>query len=178
MFCIDECTFGDINVAFLTAYRKFLLKSKGEDGFRRYAQNTASGYLKHIKRLLKIAFADHLIDFDPSEEIEGIKWDHSFKRESLTEEEIMALKNTPFKDLEVKRAVELAVETGLRRRDVLNLKWENIKKSGGRYYLNITIQKTGYKVRLPLSKEAVAVLGTIKKRGGHLPHPVSVRPQP
>ena len=34
---------------------------------------------------------------------------------------------------------------------------------GGRYYLNITIQKTGYKVSLPLSQEAVAVLGTIKK---------------
>lgn len=169
LFCDDECTFGDITVAFLTAYRKFLLKAKGEDGFRRYAQNTASTYLKHIKRLLKIAFADHLIDFDPSEEIEGIKWDHSCKRESLTEEEIEALKNAPFRDLEVKRAVELAVETGLRRGDVLNLKWENIKKSGGRCYLNFTIKKTGYKVSLPLSQEAVAVLGTIKKKGAIFP---------
>lgn len=47
-FCNGKCTFGDITVAFLTAYRKFLLKAKGEDGFRRYAQNTASTYLKHI----------------------------------------------------------------------------------------------------------------------------------
>ena len=81
----------------------------------------------------------------------------------------MALKKAPFKDLEVKRAVDLAVETGLRRGDVLNLKWENIKKSGGRYYLSFTIQKTGYKVRLPLSQEAVAVLGTIKKKGSIFP---------
>ena len=135
------------------------------NGSRRYAQNTASTYHKHIKRLLKIAFADHLIDFDPSEEIEGIKWDHSCKRESLSEDEIESLKKASFKDLEVKRAVELAVGTGLRRGDVLNLKWENIKKSGGRYYFSFTIQNTGYKVRLPLSNEAEAVLGTFKKRG-------------
>lgn len=169
LFCDDKCTFGDITVSFLTAYRKFLLKAKGEYGGPRYSVNTASGYLKQIKRLLKIAFADHLIDFDPSEEIEGIKWDHSCKRESLTEEEIELLKKTPFKDSEVKRAVELAVETGLRRGDVLNLKWENIKKSEGRYYLSFTIQKTGYKIRLPLSKEAVAALGTIKKKGSIFP---------
>ena len=169
LFCDGECTFGQITVAFLTAYRKFLLKAKREYGRPRYSTNTASSYLKNIKRLLKIAFADHLIDFDPSEEIEGIKWDHTCKRESLTEEEIEALKKAPFRDLEVKRAVELAVETGLRRGDILNLKWENIKKSGGRYYLSFTIQKTGYKVRLPLSQEAVAVLGTIRKKGSIFP---------
>ena len=28
LFCDGECTFGQINVAFLTAYRKFLLKAK------------------------------------------------------------------------------------------------------------------------------------------------------
>ena len=169
LFCDDECTFGDITVAFLTAYRKFLLKAKGKDGRKRYANNTASGYLKHIKRLLKIAFADHLIDFDPSEEIEGIKWDHSCKRESLTEEEIEMLKKVCFRDLEVKRAVEFAIETGLRRGDVLNSKWENLKRSGGRYYMSFTIQKTGYKVSLPLSQEAVTALGTIKKRGAIFP---------
>ena len=47
--------------------------------------------------------------FRISEEIEGIKWDHSCKRESLSEDEIEALKKVSFKVLEVKRAVELAV---------------------------------------------------------------------
>lgn len=58
----------------MTAYREYLLKSTKADGRRRYLTNTASGYLKNIKRLLRIAYEDHMIDFDPTDEIEGIKW--------------------------------------------------------------------------------------------------------
>ena len=46
-----------------------------------------------------------MIDFDPTEEIVGIKWDHTYKRERLTSKEIEAIKLAPFKDGEVKKAV-------------------------------------------------------------------------
>ncbi len=103
-FCNDSCRFGDVSVAFMTAYRKYLLKSKKADG-RRYSNNTASGYLKNIKRLLRIAYVDHMIYFDPTEEIEGIKWNHTFKRERLSSEGIESIKFAPIKDGEVKKAV-------------------------------------------------------------------------
>ena len=44
-FCNNSCRFGDISVAFMTAYREYLLKSKKADGRRRYSSNTASSYL-------------------------------------------------------------------------------------------------------------------------------------
>ena len=47
-FCNNSCRFGDVSVAFMTAYREYLLKSTKADGRRRYSTNTASGYLKNI----------------------------------------------------------------------------------------------------------------------------------
>ena len=111
-FCNNSCRFGDVTVAFMTAYREYLLKSKKVDGSRRYSNNTASGYLRNIKRLLRIAYADHMIDFDPTEEIEGIKWDHTCKRERLTSKEIEAIKLAPFKDGEVKKGVRFDIASG------------------------------------------------------------------
>ncbi len=177
LFCDDECTFGDINVTFLTAFRKFLLKSKGEDGFRRYAQNTASGYLKYIKRLLKIAFADHLIDFDPSEEIEGIKWDHSCKRESLTEEEIMALKNAPFKDMEVKRSGACCrnwTQKGRCTESEMGEHQEIRRQVLPEYHY----PEDGIQGPSPAFAGSCRCFGNNQEERGHLPHSVSVRSQP
>ena len=45
-FCNNSCRFGDVSVAFMTAYREYLLKSTKADGRRCYSTNTASGYLR------------------------------------------------------------------------------------------------------------------------------------
>lgn len=47
-FCNNSCRFGDVSVAFMTAYREYLLKSTKADGRCRYSTNTASGYLKNF----------------------------------------------------------------------------------------------------------------------------------
>ena len=153
----------------MTAYREYLLNSKKADGRRRYSSNTASSYLKNIKRLLRIAYADNLIDFDPTEEIEGIKWDHTCKRERLTSKEIEAIKHASFKDEEVKKAVRFDIASGLRRADLLSIRWENLEREKRRYYMCITIKKTGNNVRIPLSKEAVSILRPIRKKGAIFP---------
>ena len=168
-FCNNSCRFGDVSVAFMTAYREYLLKSTKADGRRRYSTNTASGYLKNIMRLLRIAYADHMIDFDPTDEIEGIKWDHTCKRERLTSKEIEAIKYAPFKDEEVKKAVRFDIACGLRQADLLALRWENLEREKRRYYMCITIKKTGNNVRIPLSKEAVSILRPIRRKGAIFP---------
>lgn len=168
-FCNNSCRFGDVSVAFMMAYREYLLKSTKADGRRRYSTNTASGYLKNIMRLLRIAYADHMIDFDPTDEIEGIKWDHTCKRERLTSKEIEAIKYAPFKDEEVKKAVRFDIACGLRQADLLALRWENLEREKRRYYMCITIKKTGNNVRIPLSKEAVSILRPIRRKGAIFP---------
>ena len=63
-FFNNSCRYGDVSVVFMTAYREYLLKSTIADGSRRHSNNTASGYLKNIKRLLRIAYIEHMIDTD------------------------------------------------------------------------------------------------------------------
>ena len=149
----------------MMAYRHYLLNSIKIGRKLRYSNNTASSYLKNIKRMFRIAYSDRLIDFDPALEIPGITWDHTIKKERLTDAEIEAIKNVIFRDLELKMAILFAIFTGLRRGDIMNIRWENLEYDDGRYYICIVIQKTGHKVRLPLSKDAEEILGTFKKRG-------------
>lgn len=118
---------------------------------------------------MRIAYADHMIDFDPTDEIEGIKWDHACKRERLTSKEIEAIKYAPFKDEEVKKSVRFDIACGLRRADLLALRWENLEREKRCYYMCITIKKTGNNVRIPLSKEAVSILRPIRKKGATFP---------
>ena len=110
-----------------------------------------------------------MIDFDPTDEIEGIKWDHTCKRERLTSKEIEAIKYAPFKDEEVKKAVRFDIACGLRQADLLALRWENLEREKRRYYMCITIKKTGNNVRIPLSKEAVSILRPIRRKGAIFP---------
>lgn len=168
-FCKNKCSFGDITASYLMAYRSFLLNACKKGKTRRYSNNTASSYLKHIKSLLAIAYNDRLIDFNPHEAVPGITWDHTIRKERLTDQEIDAIKRTPYKYQQVKQAALFSIFTGLRRSDVLNLKWENIEYDGERYYMSITIKKTGNKVRLPLSGDAVETLGTMRKTGQVFP---------
>ena len=169
LFCQGKCKFKDITVSYLSAYRSFLLNSVKRGRRRRYSTNTASTYLKHIKRLFRLAFADRLIDFDPSEAIPGITWDHTIKKERLTDEEIIAIRNMDYKDQTVKRAVMFSIYTGLRRSDVLNIRWNELELYKGRYFICITIQKTGNYVRIPITDEAVEALGTPLSSGKIFP---------
>ena len=91
------------------------------------------------------------------------------KRERLNSKEIEAIKHAPFKDEEVKKAVRFDIASGLRRADLLNLRWENLEREKRRYYMCITIKKTGNSVRIPLSKEAVSILRPIRKKGAIFP---------
>ena len=164
-FCNGKCTFDQVTVSYMMAYRHYLLYSVKIGKKLRYSNNTASSYLKNIKRMFRIAYSDRLIDFDPALEIPGITWDHTIKKERLTDAEIEVIKNVIFRDLELKMAILFAIFTGLRRGDIMNIRWENLEYDDGRYYICIVIQKTGHKVRLPLSKDAEEILGTFKKRG-------------
>ena len=67
----------------MMAYRHYLLNSIKIGRKLRYSNNTASSYLKNIKRMFRIAYSDRLIDFDPALEIPGITWDHTIKKEKL-----------------------------------------------------------------------------------------------
>ena len=111
-----------------------------------------------------MAYKDDLLDVDYAKQVTLIKWDHEIKVEYLSAQEIEMIEATPFpKDLEVRLAVLLSIYTGLRRSDILNLRWANIKTdSANDAILDIVMQKTETRLVVPLSKNAIRILDECK----------------
>ena len=58
-----------------------------------------------------------------------------------------------------------SIYTGLRRSDILDLKWEHFVRRGNHVYIEKKIVKTEMFVRLPLSRDALRIIGKRKKEG-------------
>lgn len=93
-YCQKKCTFGDINLAFLENYKAYLLNAKRVGNIPRYSTNTASSYLRCILKLLRLAYQQNYLSFDPFQSIKSIPWDHNIKKERLTDNEILVLAGT------------------------------------------------------------------------------------
>lgn len=103
--------------------------------------------------------------------MEKIKWNHDIPKEYLSSAEIKQLASTPYDDNpDVYRAGMFSIYTGLRRSDILALRWENIHHNRGRKaYIRFRIKKTGTLIQLPLSLPAIRVLGESKSEGKIFP---------
>ena len=103
--------------------------------------------------------------------MEKIKWNHDIPKEYLSSVEIKQLASTPYDDNpDVYRAGMFSIYTGLRRSDILALRWENIHHDRGRKaYIRFRIKKTGTLIQLPLSLPAIRVLGESKSEGKIFP---------
>ena len=66
---------------------------------------------------------------------------------------------------DIPRASLFSIHTGLRRSDILDLKWEHFVKRGNRIYLEKVIAKTGVFIRLPLSRDALRIIGKREEEG-------------
>ncbi|MBQ6038133.1 MAG: tyrosine-type recombinase/integrase [Bacteroidaceae bacterium] len=84
---------------------------------------------------------------------------------------IKTVASTPYDDNpDVYRAGMFSTYTGLRRSDILALRWENIHHDRGRKaYIRFRIKKTGTLIQLPLSLPAIRVLGEPKSEGKIFP---------
>ena len=87
------------------------------------------------------------------------------EREYLTLDEVKTLIDTPCKHEEVKRAFLFACFTGLRLSDIEALRWEKIRKTAGGYQVQARMIKTGGLVYVPLSANAMTILGPMSKEG-------------
>jgi integrase len=103
--------------------------------------------------------------------VEKIKWNLDIPKECLSSSEIKQLASTPYENNhDVYRAGLFSIYTGIRRSDILALRWENIHHDRGRKaYIRFRIKKTGTLIQLPLSLPAIRVLGESKSEGKIFP---------
>lgn len=116
--------------------------------------------------MVRLAYEDKIISHDYTEIIKPIVWNHNTLKEYLSNDEVNILRQTPYSPYpELPKACLFSIFTGLRRSDILALRWENIVKRSHNTFIEIQCSKTGVLIQLPLSKPALDILGKRKEEG-------------
>ena len=127
-FCKGQCKFRDINASLCERFRLYLLRTKGlQHTKKKLSKNSASAYFNAFLSIVHFAYRDNILSEDYTTCIEKIKWNHDIPKEYLSSAEIKQLASTPYADNpDVYRAGMFSIYTGLRRSDILALRWENM----------------------------------------------------
>lgn len=166
-FCGHSCKFKDLSPSLCEKYRFYILHDKHlANCDKSIKHNTASSYFNVFLNIVKLAFKDNIIPDDYTKDVRPIKWNHDINKDYLTVEEIQLLEQMKYdKQPQLPQACLFSIYTGLRRSDILDLKWEHFVRRGNHVYIEKKIVKTEMFVRLPLSRDALRIIGKRKKEG-------------
>lgn len=166
-FCGHSCKFKDLSPSLCEKYRFYILHDKHlANCDKSIKHNTASSYFNVFLNIVKLAFKDNIIPDDYTKDVRPIKWNHDINKDYLTVEEIQVLEQMKYdKHPQLPQACLFSIYTGLRRSDILDLKWEHFVRRGNHVYIEKKIVKTEMFVRLPLSRDALRIIGKRKKEG-------------
>ncbi len=158
-FSGHDLIFSDLDEFLCEDYKNFLLSGPGIS--RRgtpIARNTAVSYFAKFRTLLRRAYKQSLLNVDLYVQVNPITPKETH-REQLEIEEFQQLVDTPAKSDLIKRAAIFAGLTGLRFSDVKTLYWSEVRGTEGKYNLQFTQEKTEGAEILPVSDQAVEILG-------------------
>ncbi|MBK0403877.1 site-specific integrase [Adhaeribacter sp. BT258] len=156
-------TLNDLKLSECEAYREYLLQAAQNNNFKTektgISQNTASVYFSKLKTALKEAYKKEILKTDLNGRLPIIRATET-DRQFLSMEELQALVNADCRRPELKQAALFSALTGMRHSDIKKLTWCEVQhsKTGG-YFLRYRQQKTGGSELLPVSEQAVSLLG-------------------
>lgn len=105
-----------------------------------------------LKATLKQAVEDGLLPLNPMDKVHKVKQPRSTARVILTVDDFNKLLHAASND-EIRRLMSVALSTGLRREEILGLRWLDIDLSARRLSVNQTVIKVGSQViTTPLTK--------------------------
>ena len=167
VFCNKSCKYKDLSPSLCEKYRFYILHDKHLSNMdKSIRHNTASSYFNVFLGMVRLAYKDNIISEDYTKDVKPIKWNHNTRKEYLTMKEVEMLEQVKYdKYPDIPRASLFSIHTGLRRSDILDLKWEHFVKRGNRIYLEKVIAKTGVFIRLPLSRDALRIIGKREEEG-------------
>lgn len=158
-FASHDVTFNDVDEFFCLDYKNFLLSGPGiSRRGRPISTNTAVSYFAKFRSSLKQAYKQGLLNVDLYAQVDAISPKETH-REQLELEEFQQLVDTPAKSDLIKRAAICSGLTGLRFSDIQTLIWSEVRGSTGKYHLQFTQEKTEGAEILPISDQAVQVMG-------------------
>lgn len=122
------------------------------------SRNSKVSYFNKLRACLNQAFDDRIIARNPIRGIEGFKAEEG-TRMYLTLEELKKLVNTPCDYESVRRAFLFSCLTGLRRSDILKLKWSDVFQQGDFTRIIFKQKKTKGQEYLDITQQAAELMG-------------------
>jgi integrase len=155
-----DIKFGELNPNLINDFREYLHKAPTTRSYKvKLAQNSMVSYFTKLKVALKMAFKEGYIQEDINSKVEGIKPEET-DRAFLSIEELNQLVKTECSIPTLKKACLFAALTGLRWSDCEKLTWGEIEHlEGDKFRIKYTQKKTKSSEYLPVSKQAVQILG-------------------
>jgi integrase len=152
----------DLNESICEGFRSYLLSGPGIS-FREkpISRNTAVSYFAKFRSALKEAYSKGLLAEDLYSLVKPIKASETHK-ERLELAELQKLISTPMGPEVMKRAATFSALTGLRFSDVKTLRWSELRGQPGKNYLQYRQQKTMVAEYMPISGDAVKLMGKRK----------------
>lgn len=154
---------------------------------RRVKNSTINKYLAVLSKMFNLAIDNEVITKNPLTKVSKLREDNHKIRYLTTEEEVRLFSEIE-KEFEVtdkhsrkkkviqpylylEPIVQTALQTGMRKGEILNLKWENIDFEQG--FIELLETKTGKSRKIPISKTLNNVLKGLNKNNDY----VFVNPQ-
>mgnify|MGYP004442532783 FL=1 len=156
-----------VTTAHISALYDYMREYKNErqckDNDNHLAGFTLMLFGQTINAIFNKAVRDNVIPFNPVQGLSQLEKFHApdKHREFLTAEELqrfLAAKPETESEWQVQHAFGFSCMTGLRRSDIFNLKWNNIKSVGDTKVVSIIQQKTKQPVTIPLNDMALSLL--------------------
>lgn len=162
----DNITFEEITPEWVQGFRDYLEsdavawahdKRKRKD-FKPLSRNSKVSYFNKLRACLNQAFEERIIPNNPIRGIDGFKAEEG-TRMYLTLEEVKKLAQTECDFPRIKAAFLFSCLTGLRRSDVLRLRWGDVHQQGDFTRLIFRQKKTDGLEYLDITAEAVLLMG-------------------
>lgn len=149
--CFKEgISFSEIKPKHMEIFKNYLLKELKKN-------NSAHSYLSIVSSMFNLAVRDELIESNPVNRINRIKWlDTELKY--LTLDEVGILHNSKTDHPIIKNAFLFSCFTGLRISDIEQLTWNKIQKEGKNFVIRLSQIKTQEPVTIYLAEQALIYL--------------------
>lgn len=166
----ENITFREITPEWCRGFYEYLNNAVAlstEKKQRKYAKPLSDGtkniYFSTLKSCLNNAVRDGYISRNPAEGVRNFTKEES-ARMYLTIEELKRLINTPCIETGLRNAFLFSCITGLRRSDVVGLKWRDVTKQGGYTRIIFRQKKTKGQEYLDITPQAADLMG--ERKGG------------
>ena len=165
----ERITFADITPEWVQGFRDYLDNEAvawSHDDRKRIkdkplARNSKLSYFNKLRACLNQAFEDRIIPINPCRGVERFRPEEG-TRMYLTIDEVRLLAQTDCEYPRIKDAFLFSCMTGLRRSDILRLKWGDIHKQGDFTRIIFRQKKTDGQEYLDITPQAAQLMGDPK----------------